>query len=135
MGIGGDIRDVDLDAIPYRTVPGNQHPSAAYFARGTGHTPEAQYSEDPEVWHDNLERLKRKYETARHYMPEPAIELSPGAEIGIISFGSTESAIAEARHLVAEADIATDFLRLRAVPFTDDVEEFIRDHRVCTLWR
>ncbi len=129
-GNWGRYVDVDSDAIPYRTVPGNQHPNAAYFARGTGHTPEAQYSEDPHVWHDNLERLKRKYEASREYMPEAVIEFSQGAEIGIISFGSTEPAIAEARHLFAGAGIATDFLRLRAVPFTRDVEEFIRDHRI-----
>jgi 2-oxoglutarate ferredoxin oxidoreductase subunit alpha len=128
-GNWGRYKDIDQDAIPYRTVPGNQHSRAAYFARGTGHTPEAQYSEDPEVWHDNLERLKRKYEAARLYVPEPVIEKSPGAEVGIISFGSTEPAIAEARHQFAEANIATDFLRLRAIPFTTDVEVFIRNHR------
>lgn len=129
-GIWGRYQDIDQDAIPYRTVPGNRHPKAAYFARGTGHTPEARYSEDPGVWHDNLERLKRKYEASRQYMPEPVIEKSPGAEIGIISFGSTEPAIAEARHQFVDANIATDFLRLRAIPFTTDVKEFIRDHRV-----
>lgn len=124
----GRYKDVDGDGIAYRTLPGNAHPNAAYFARGTGHTPDAQYSEDAEVWHDNLERLKKKYETACQYMPRPVIESMPGAKIGILGYGSTEPAIEEARHLLAKADIPSDFLRVRALPFTSEVGDFIRKH-------
>lgn len=120
--------DVDGDGIPYRTIPGNRHPSSAWFARGTGHDEHARYSESPVDYHRNMERLRRKYETARGYVPKPAVETMPGAEVGIIAFGSTEPAIQEARHHLAEAGLKTDFLRVRAIPFTREVEEFIDNH-------
>ncbi len=82
-------RDVDGDGIPYRTLPGNRHPKAAYFTRGTGHDEDARYSEDPQVWHDNLIRLKKKYETARSYVPAPVVDTQDGASLGIIAFGSS----------------------------------------------
>jgi 2-oxoglutarate ferredoxin oxidoreductase subunit alpha len=127
-GNWGRYRDVDGDGIPYRTLPGNTHPGAAYFARGTGHDPDAQYSEDATVWHDNLERLKRKYETARQFVPKPVIEIVPGARIGVIGYGSTEPAIEEARHILAQQGIFSDFLRLRSLPCTEEVGEFIQNH-------
>lgn len=127
-GNWGRYRDVDGDGIPYRTLPGNTNPNAAYFARGTGHDPDAQYSEDADVWHDNLERLKKKYETACKYVPKPAIKRSPGATIGIIGYGSTEPAIEEARHILVKEGIASDFLRVRSLPFTPEVEDFIHQH-------
>jgi 2-oxoglutarate ferredoxin oxidoreductase subunit alpha len=120
--------DIDGDGIPYRTVPGNRNPNAAYFARGTGHTPAARYSEEPDVWHENLERLKLKYNTARRYMPKPVVETTPGARVGIIACGSTEHAIQEARHQFLASGIPTDFLRVRAIPFVAEVEEFIQEH-------
>jgi 2-oxoglutarate ferredoxin oxidoreductase subunit alpha len=127
-GNWGRYRDVDGDGIPYRTLAGNRHPAAAYFARGTGHDENARYSEDSQVWHDLLERLKAKYHTARQYVPAPVIEKMEGAQVGIIAFGSTLPAIEEARHLLQEAGIASDFLRVRAVPFTSQVGDFIRQH-------
>jgi 2-oxoglutarate ferredoxin oxidoreductase subunit alpha len=120
--------DVDGDGIPYRTLPGNRHPRASYFARGTGHDPNAQYSEEPDVWHDNLQRLKRKYQSAREYVPKPIVEKMPTAKIGIIAFGSSAPAIIEARHQLDEAGIASDFLRVRALPFTDEVANFVDEH-------
>ncbi len=77
-----------------------------------------------------LDRLKKKYLAARSYVPKPVIETIDGAEIGIISFGSTESAIQEARAQLAKSGITTDFLRIRAIPFTDEVGEFLVQHRV-----
>jgi 2-oxoglutarate ferredoxin oxidoreductase subunit alpha len=127
-GDWGRYRDVDGDAIPYRTLPGNRHPAAAYFGRGTGHDENARYSEDNIVWHDLLERLKAKFNTARQYVPAPVIEVMDGARAGIIAFGSTLPAIEEARHLLQETGIATDFLRVRAIPFTSQVGDFIRQH-------
>lgn len=127
-GQWGRFLDVDGDGIAYRTVPGNRHPRSAYFSRGTGHDEYARYSEDPEVWMRLMERLAKKYETAKQYVPKPVIETMPGAEIGIIAFGSVDPAIEEARHQLAEVGVATDYLRLRAIPFTDEVEQFIKDH-------
>jgi 2-oxoglutarate ferredoxin oxidoreductase subunit alpha len=124
----GRYADVDGDGIPYRTLPGNRNPNAAYFTRGTGHTPKARYSEDPDNWVEVLDRLKRKYHTACEYVPRPKIDTMKGAQIGIISFGSTAPAIEEARHQLAEKGILTDRLRLRAVPFNNEVGEFVQAH-------
>jgi len=121
-------KDIDGDGIAYRTVPGNLHPAAPYFTRGTGHDENARYSEDSQVWHDLLERLATKYRTARQYVPRPELECMDCSSIGIISYGSTEPAIREARHQLAQQDVPTDFLRLRAVPFTDEVDEFVNKH-------
>ena len=127
-GDWGRYRDVDGDGIPYRTLPGNRHPAAPYFTRGTGHNEDARYTEDNEIWHDLLDRLKKKYEQGRQYMPKPAIETTAGAEIGIIAFGSTEPAIQEARDQLLLKDIKTDFMRIKAVPFTSEVQAFIQNH-------
>lgn len=123
-------RDVDQDGIPYRTIPGNRHPAAAYFTRGTGHDENARYTEDHIVWEKNMERLKRKFETARTLVPKPAIELAGDAvSIGIIAFGSTDSAIREARdQLVERHAIDVDFMRIKAIPFSKEVRKFIEDH-------
>ncbi|HEY69619.1 MAG TPA: 2-oxoacid:acceptor oxidoreductase subunit alpha [Anaerolineae bacterium] len=122
-------RDVDGDGIPYRTLPGTNHPLAPWFARGTGHDESAFYSEDPEVWTRNIERLWRKMETAREYMPKPILRRGDTPEaVGIIVYGSTNPAVHEARHLLAEQGLPTDYLRIRAIPFTDEIETFIREH-------
>jgi 2-oxoglutarate ferredoxin oxidoreductase subunit alpha len=123
-------RDVDGDGIPYRTLPGNRHPAAAYFTRGTGHDENARYSEDDQVWHNLLARLKRKFETARQYLPAPQVDCMDCAQYGIIGFGSTTPAIQEARHHLAQRGIPTDYLRVRAVPFAHEVGEFISNHDV-----
>jgi 2-oxoglutarate ferredoxin oxidoreductase subunit alpha len=128
-GNWGRYRDLDGDGIPYRTIPGNRNPRAAYFARGTGHDERADYSEDPENWNKLLARLKQKYETARTLVPGPKVERMDGAEVGIIAFGSTEPAINEARDQLARGGISTDFLRVRAVPFSQEVSDFVETHR------
>lgn len=128
-GQWGRYKDIDGDGIPYRTLPGNRHPQAAYMTRGTGHDEYAHYTEDPDEWHNMMERLKRKFETARKYVPAPIIDSMDGAEIGLIGFGSTEAAILEARHqLYKTRGIKTDFMRVRALPFPEEVGEFIRSH-------
>ncbi len=120
--------DIDGDGIPYRTVPGNRDPHAAYFTRGTGHDVNARYTEDNRAWVDLMDRLKRKYYQARHYIPLPVVDQAQNANAGIIAFGSTEPAIEEARHLLAEKGFSTSFLRLRAIPFTEQVDEFVSQH-------
>lgn len=121
-------KDVDGDGIPYRTVPGNKHPAAAWFARGTGHDEDAVYTEDSEEYERNMARLKRKFETARSVVPDPVIDLMEDANIGIIAYGSTLPAVQEARHHLAENGLPTDLLQLRAIPFTTEVTEFIYNH-------
>lgn len=128
-GNWGRYLDKDGDAIPYRTVPGNKHPMSSYFTRGTGHDENARYSEDSSVWLRNMDRLKKKYETARSYVPAPVLHSKPEATVGVIGFGSTEAAILEAVHqLDTEQGIKADFLRVRAVPFTREVSDFVNKY-------
>jgi 2-oxoglutarate ferredoxin oxidoreductase subunit alpha len=123
--------DKDQDGVPYRTVPGNRHPASAYFTRGTGHDEHAHYTEDPVAWHDMMQRLKRKYETARKYVPAPKVYPMQGASTGIISFGSTEAAVLEARHVLArQHGLKADVMRVRALPFMEDVKKFVAAHDV-----
>jgi 2-oxoglutarate ferredoxin oxidoreductase subunit alpha len=121
-------KDVDGDGIAYRTLPGNEHPLAPWFARGTGHNEHANYSERPDDWERNMERLLRKAETARELLPEPIQHGSGKAKVGLISYGSTEAAVQEARARLPEGSI--DTMRLRAVPFSSEVVKFISDHQV-----
>ena len=121
-------RDVDGDGIPYRTLPGTDHPKAAYFTRGTGHDDAAIYSERPEHYVENMERIARKLETARTELPKPFTQYKKGAEVGLIGFGSTDPAIREAIERLEEVDVEVSYMRLRAVPFADEVAEFIEKH-------
>ncbi len=128
QGDWGRYRDVDGDGIPYRTLPGNRHTQAAYFSRGTGHDENARYTEDNQKWHALMDRLKRKYYNSREAVPAPIVDNIEGAKIGFIAFGSTTPAIEEARHLLLEGGLKTSFLRVRAIPFTKEVDEFIGKH-------
>ncbi len=126
-------KDVDGDGICYRTLPGTSNPIGAYFTRGTGHTEAATYSEKPRDWKNNMDRLVRKFDTARKLMPRPVIKLASGGatDVGVIAFGSSDPSVEEARFLL-ERDHArpTDYLRLRALPIDDDVRAFVASHRV-----
>jgi len=122
-------KDVDGDGIGWRTLPGTDHPLAAYFTRGTGHNERAFYSERPDDWENNMARLARKFETARGMVPEPVADRVEGAEIGIISFGSNDPAIVEARSRLAQAGVRASYLRLRALPLTETVREFVAAHK------
>ncbi|GEJ55304.1 2-oxoacid:acceptor oxidoreductase subunit alpha [Anaeromyxobacter diazotrophicus] len=121
-------RDVDGDGIAWRTLPGTDHPKAAYFTRGTGHDDEARYSERAEDWERNLLRLRRKLDTARGLVPPPVTD-DRGAEVGIIAYGSSHHAVVEARdQLAEERGLATDYQRLRAYPFPEEVRAFVARH-------
>ena len=129
--LGGFARykDVDGDGIGYRTLPGTDHPLAAYFTRGTGHNEKALYSERPADYENNLLRLSRKFETARTLVPKPILEGSGKESVGIIAFGSSDFAVEESRdQLAREISLATDYLRIRAFPFTQEVAEFVATH-------
>lgn len=121
-------RDVDGDGITYRTLPGTDHPLAAYLNRGSGHDENAVYSERPEDWQGNLARIWRKLETGRQHVPASVIDRMAGATIGLIGYGSTDPALLEATAQLAAAGLPTDYLRLRALPFPTDVEKFVREH-------
>lgn len=129
--LGGFNRyeDVDGDGIGYRTLPGTDHPLAAYFTRGSGHNKEAQYTERADEWEVNLARLARKHEHARNLVPTPVIDEVEGAEIGLIAYGSTDPGIVEARDMLAAKGVKTSYLRLRALPTTVEVEQFISRYR------
>jgi 2-oxoglutarate ferredoxin oxidoreductase subunit alpha len=122
-------RDLDGDGIPYRTLPGTDHPKAAYFTRGTGHDDRAIYSERPEHYDENMQRIFRKLETARGMLPRPVMNQRDGNDVGLISFGSTDPAIQEARDRLRENGVQTDYMRIRAVPFSDEVVDFIKRHK------
>ena len=124
IGRFGRYRDVDGDGIPYRSIPGGDMP--AFFCRGSGHNEWAQYSERPDDYQQNVDRLARKFETARNWMPEPVVEINRKASIGIIAYGTTHWAIVESRdQLLVEADLQTSYYRLCAYPFRDALVSFI----------
>jgi 2-oxoglutarate ferredoxin oxidoreductase subunit alpha len=129
--LGGFARykDVDGDGIGYRTLPGTSHPAAAYFARGSGHNEKALYSERADDFENNMERLNRKFETARSFVPRPEVTKGNNAKIGIIGYGTSHWGITESRdQLREEYGIEIDYLRLRAYPFTREVHDFVEQH-------
>ncbi|MXV93394.1 MAG: 2-oxoacid:acceptor oxidoreductase subunit alpha [Chloroflexi bacterium] len=128
-GKWGRYMDVDGDGIPYRTVPGTAHPFAAYFARGTGHDEMATYSERSDDWIENMRRLRLKMETARALLPQPIIDDRREADIGIISFGTNDDAIREARDWLENEGIPTNYLRVLALPLAASVSDFIDAHK------
>src|SRR5689334_14307439 len=115
-------RDVDGDGVTYRTLPGTDHPAAGYFTRGSGHDESARYTEGADAYARNMDRLTKKLETARHALPAPVVDES-GQKVGVIAFGSTHAAVVEARQ-----KIAVDYLRVRALPLSDEVARFISRH-------
>lgn len=121
-------KDIDGDGIGYRTLPGNEHPKGAWFARGTGHNENAVYSEKPEDWSANMDRLNRKFDTARKLVPGPVTDQNDLSEVGIIAAGTTLFPIEEARTRLAERDMETSFMRLRALPINKEVRDFVEGH-------
>ena len=127
IGKFGRYRDVDGDGIPYRTIPGDDTP--AFFTRGSGHNEWAQYSERPEDYQKNVDRLARKFETARDWMPEPVVDINRKASVGIIAYGTTHWAIVESRdQLLEENDLHTSYYRLCGFPFRTALASFIQRH-------
>lgn len=127
IGEWGRYRDVDDDGIPWRTLPGTNHPSAGYFTRGSGHDEYANYTELPEIYERVMDRLKKKYKTARKYVPKPIIE-DRGNAVGIIAYGTTHHAVVEARNQLEQRGLKTDYCRVRAIPHPQEVMKFIVKH-------
>ena len=129
LGSFSRYKDIDGDGVGYRTLPGTDHPAAAYFARGSGHNEKGQYSERPDDFERNMERINKKFETARSFVPRPDVAANGKSKIGILAFGTTHWAITESRdQLRDEHKVETDYLRLRSYPFTREVHDFIEQH-------
>jgi 2-oxoglutarate/2-oxoacid ferredoxin oxidoreductase subunit alpha len=129
LGGFGRYEDVDGDGIPYRTLPGTKHPKAAYFTRGSGHNAKAQYTEREDDYVDNMNRLARKFETMRKFVPAPIVSVNPKAKIGYVASGTSDYAVRESiEQLRDEHRIESSYLRLRAYPFTAELADFIRRH-------
>jgi 2-oxoglutarate ferredoxin oxidoreductase subunit alpha len=120
--------DKDEDGITYRTLPGSGGPYGAYFTRGTGHDRYGVYSEDSEDWVENLERLYKKMDLAREELPQPVVDRHENAKFGIISYGSNDPAIIEARDILAAQGIHTDYLRIRSLPLGSAVHDFVNEY-------
>ena len=126
-------RDIDGDGVAYRTLPGNDAPGAAYFARGTGHNAQAVYSERSDDWLENTARLARKFDTARRLVPPALEERVEGAGVGIVAFGTTRYAIEEARDALAADGLRCSSMRLRALPIGEVVRAFIEAHELVVV--
>ena len=127
-GDWGRYRDVDGDAVAYRTLPGTDHPAAGFFTRGSGHDENARYTESPAAYERNMDRLLRKLETARAALPAPVVDEAAKSAIGLIAFGSTHAAMLEAREELTAANRPVDYLRVRALPLSPDVTTFVARH-------
>jgi 2-oxoglutarate ferredoxin oxidoreductase subunit alpha len=127
LGEWGRYRDVDGDGIAYRTIPGDGLP--VYFTRGSGHNARGQYSERPDDYVENMDRLARKFETARAHVPRPVIDSNPKARIGFIAYGTSDYATEESRdQLKEETKVETSYFRLRGYPFNDELAAFVDAH-------
>jgi 2-oxoglutarate/2-oxoacid ferredoxin oxidoreductase subunit alpha len=120
--------DQDGDGIPYRTVPGNQNRMASYFTRGSGHDADAKYSEDETDYKYILDRLRKKFDTARKFVPKPIVDKERGVKTGIICYGSSYEPVREARDRLKAAGLKTNHLLIRALPLTSEVRDFLVEH-------
>jgi 2-oxoglutarate ferredoxin oxidoreductase subunit alpha len=119
--------DKDGDGIPYRTIPGG-HPKGSYFTRGSGHNKLGAYTEDAQEYQDLVDRLLVKWETAKDLVPKPIIDFSDSNDYAILSIGSCDDAIREARDTLSEKGLSFNYLRIRAFPFAKEIEDFLKVH-------
>jgi 2-oxoglutarate ferredoxin oxidoreductase subunit alpha len=129
LGSFARYKDLDGDGVGYRTLPGTEHPAAAYFARGSGHNEKGQYSERPDDFEHNMERINKKFETARSFVPRPELTGNGKQKVGILAYGTSHWAMVETLdQLSQEHNLKADYLRVRAYPFTREVHDFIAQH-------
>jgi 2-oxoglutarate ferredoxin oxidoreductase subunit alpha len=129
--LGGFARykDVDGDAIGWRTLPGTRHPKAAYFTRGSGHNESAGYTEKPDDYIKLMERLARKFENARKLVPGPVTVKDGTSKVGFLAFGTTDFALRESLDQIqAEYSRSVDYMRIRAYPFAQEIHDFVASH-------
>ncbi|MGA3011713.1 MAG: 2-oxoacid:acceptor oxidoreductase subunit alpha [Terracidiphilus sp.] len=122
-------RDVDGDAIGWRTLPGTKHPKASYFTRGSGHNDAAGYTENPDEYQAVMDRLARKFDNARKWVPAPVVVKDGTSKIGFLAFGTTDCALVESFDQIKQRygnDV--DYMRLRAYPFAQSVHDFVASH-------
>jgi 2-oxoglutarate ferredoxin oxidoreductase subunit alpha len=125
----GRYLDVDGDGIPYRTYPGTHPTKGSFFTRGTSRDRYAKYTEEGAPYVDNMQRLLRKFETAKDIVPKPLIATSAKpTKYGVIYYGSTAPAMDEAIHMIEAQGHALDRMRVRAFPFHSSVNSFVADH-------
>ncbi|HWE85416.1 MAG TPA: 2-oxoacid:acceptor oxidoreductase subunit alpha [Terracidiphilus sp.] len=129
LGSFARYKDVDGDAIGWRTLPGTNHPKGAYFTRGSGHNASAGYTEKPDEYQEVMDRLSRKFENARKLVPAPVIEKNGTSKIGFIAFGSSDFAVRESLdEIKKEYKADVDYLRIRAYPFAHEIHDFVASH-------
>ena len=122
-------RDVDGDAIGWRTLPGTMHPKAAYFTRGSGHNDAAGYTEKPDEYQVVMERLSRKFESARKLVPAPVAVKNGSSKIGFLAYGTTDFALRESMDQIKnEYGKEVDYMRIRAFPFAHEIHDFVASH-------
>jgi 2-oxoglutarate/2-oxoacid ferredoxin oxidoreductase subunit alpha len=122
-------RDVDGDAIGWRTLPGTDHPKAAYFTRGSGHNDAAGYTERPDEYQAVMDRLTRKFENARKVVPAPISVRDGESKIGFIAYGSSDFAMRESLDQIEkEHKLTVDYMRVRAYPFAHEIHDFVASH-------
>ncbi len=121
--------DKDGDGITPRTLPG-VHPKAAYFARGSGHTQYGAYTEDAADYQLVLDRLLKKWATAKKLVPRALIDATAGAPVGLVSLGSCDGAVREAIEVLKGHGVGVDYMRVRSFPFSEDVERFLAAHEL-----
>ncbi len=122
-------RDVDGDAIGWRTLPGTRHPKAAYFTRGSGHNDAAGYTEKPDEYQAIMDRLSRKFENARKLVPAPVVVKDGSSKVGFIAYGTTDFALRESLDQIKNAHgLDVDYLRIRAYPFAHEIHDFVASH-------
>ena len=129
LGSFGRYKDVDGDAIGYRTLPGTRHPKAAYFTRGSGHNENAAYTEKPDEYIAVMERLSRKFETARKLVPAPVPVVSGTSKVGFLAYGTTDFALRESLDQLKKLHgVSADYMRIRAYPFSHEIHDFVASH-------
>ena len=129
LGSFARYRDVDGDAIGWRTLPGTMHPKAAYFTRGSGHNDAAGYTEKPDEYQAVMERLLRKFENARKLVPAPVVVKDGTSRVGILAFGTTDFALRESLDQIKkELGKDVDYMRIRAYPFAHEIHDFVAAH-------
>jgi len=129
LGSFARYRDVDGDAIGWRTLPGTDHPKAAYFTRGSGHNDAAGYTERPDEYQEVMDRLARKFESARKLVPAPVATKNGTSKIGFLAFGSTDFALRESLDQIEkEHKLSVDYMRIRAYPFAHEIHDFVASH-------
>jgi len=122
-------RDVDGDAIGWRTLPGTRHPKAAYFTRGSGHDDAAGYTEKPDEYQEVMDRLTRKFESARKLVPAPVVVRDGTSKVGFLAYGTTDFALRESLDQIRKRyKMDVDYMRIRAFPFAHEIHDFVASH-------